>query len=615
MSHFTVFWPTVVQAANPRPAERLCERLITAHREGLREPSLLDETVDGGWILRVDRSTTTARRYDLADGWLVVTGSCLDLDSQSGSLRPEALLAALVSGEAARINRFEGTFAAAAWHLPTASGYALNDQTSNLNLYITKTEEGCWVTTTALPLAVALKKRLDPDGVRQFFARGTLLTPTSMFEGVRRAEIGEHLKFKEGQLSRETHWLPLAASNTLSRVESAAEALSDLAIDRTRRLSQNTDRVISDLTGGFDSRLVVSAAASASRLDAVTVDGPQKHGDVEIAKRVAAALQWELLHFDPDVGWKAEVDAAMRRELVYRVNGELPFADLYPHLQARPILAQRFGLHLNGGGGELMRAFPWSQEFFGIGRRRRANVENALSYRFFQEGPPPAGLFVSDWHPAAVDSFRRRLTSMFESMPQTLTTQQLDAAYLWRMTGFAPYTSAVASWLRSVAPLMCATTVTTAIGLPWKLRLGSRLVRTMIERQLPAAAELETRYGGTAGRFRLSTVHRQLWQLCKMGYHLMMKLDRVRLGGLLSKVLPPPLSDPVAYKPYRTEEFDRFLEPASMHSAALYRRETLESLLVRDSGWRARERMILRIATVEQLCRELDFRPDESFLD
>jgi hypothetical protein len=583
MSHFTVFWPAVAPIASSRPAERLCERLITAHREGLRESSLLDETVDGGWILRVDRPTTKAQRYDLADGWLVVTGSCLDLDSQTGSLRPEALLSALVSGEAARINRFEGTFALAAWHLPTATGYALNDQTSNLNLYITKTEEGCWVTTTALPLAVALKKRLDPDGVRQFFARGTLLTPTSMFDGMRRAEIGEHLQFKAGRLSRQTHWRPLASSGTHSRIGSAAETLSDLAIDRTRRLSQTADRVVSDLTGGFDSRLVVSAASAASRLDAVTVDGPQGHGDVEIAKKVAAALQWELLHFDPDVVWKTKIDAAMRRELVYRVNGELPFADLYPHLHARPILAQRF--------------------------------ENALSYRFFQEGPPPVGLFVSDWHPRAVESFRRRLTSMFESMPQTLTTQQLDAAYLWRMTGFAPYTSAVASWLRSVAPLMCATTVMTAIGLPWKLRLSSRLVRTMIERQLPAAAELGTRYGGTAGRFRLGTVHRQLWQLCKMGYHLMMKLDRVRLGGLLSKLLPPPVSDPVSYKPYRTEEFDRFLEPSSMHSAALYRREELESLLVRDSSWRARERMILRIATVEQLCRELDFRPDENFLD
>src|SRR3712207_8392588 len=36
-------------------------------------------------------------------------------------------------------------------------------------------------------------------------------------------------------------------------------------------------------------------------------------------------------------------------------------------------LAEDFNLSMQGSGGPLFRYFPWSQEFFGIGRRRLAN--------------------------------------------------------------------------------------------------------------------------------------------------------------------------------------------------------------------------------------------------
>src|SRR3712207_6553742 len=80
--------------------------------------------------------------------------------------------------------------------------------------------------------------------------------------------------------------------------------------------------------------------------------------------------------------------------------GELPFTEAYHHLLSRPQLAQEFDLHLMGGGGELLRYFPWSQEFFGIGRRRLANVNRLLDYRFLDVSPPPS-LFSQNWLPCA----------------------------------------------------------------------------------------------------------------------------------------------------------------------------------------------------------------------
>ncbi len=611
MSHFTAFFPA--RETTDLRAEQV--RIERAHRDGLRESSLQSLELDGAWLLTVERAPLAPRVIRLEDGWVAVAGSPIDLDAAPGEFSAERFLAALVQADEKALNRFEGVFAAVAWHAPTRTAWAINDQTSNLNLYYLERPDGLWVSTVALPLAQALGLGLDAGGVREFFSRGTLLTPATLFEQLRRLDMGERLQYRSGRGRLATHWKPFQQTRPQRSLRAAAAELSELAVDRVRRFATENEPVVSDLTGGYDSRLVVTAAAAAGRLSAVTVDGPHGHGDVEIAKRVATTLGWELNHFDTATFWNRPIDPEMRRELTYRVNGELAFTEVYHHLHSRPLLAERFRLHLTGGGGELMRSFPWSQEFFGIGKRRRANVENALAYRYFQEGPPPDGLFASTWHPRVVEAFRRRLTRMFDSAPGTLTTQQLDAAYLWRMTGFAPYTSAVRGWMASVAPLMCAQTVDLAIALPWKLRLTSRLVRTMIDRQLPQAAAIETRYGGTAGPTRMADLHRQAWQLFKQGYHLFLKLDRVRLGGLFGNVLPAVAAEPVVRKPYLTAEFRAFLEPEAMKSRALYRADGLKALLQGDDdAWYGHERMILRVATIEQICRELDWEPSPQFL-
>jgi len=611
MPHFTAFFPAR-ETADPS-IERT--RLERAHRDGLRESSLHEQELDGAWLLTVQRGDHAPRLLRHDDGWAVVSGRLIDLDADTAEPSAGPLLEALEHGDDNALNRFEGVFAAAAWRPSSRTAWALNDQTSNLNLYYIERPEGLWVTTVALPLASALGLGLDAGATREFLSRGTLLTPASLFDGMRRLDLGERLEYRDGRVRNAQHWMPFQEIRPQRSLKAAATALSDLAVDRVGRFAGDRP-LVSDLTGGYDSRMVVSAAAMADRLSAVTVEGARGHGDVEIALHIAERLGWKMHHFDPTKVWDLPIDPDLRRELTYRVNGELAFTEVYPHVVSRRSLAESFDLHFTGGGGELLRSFPWQQEFFGIGRRRRANVENALVYRFFQEGPPPPGLYASNWHPRVVDDFRRRLTELFDTVPDTLTTQQLDAAYLWRMTGFAPYTSAVQGWMASVAPLMCATTVDLAIALPWKMRLTSRLVRSMIQRQSPSAAALPTRYGGTSGSTRLTDLPRAAWQLVKQGYHLALKLDRVRLGGRLSRMLPAEHTDPVVRKPYLTPEFRAFLDPAGLRCRALFNEQGLRSVLEGDDeAWYGRERLILRIATLEQTCQELDWAPGPDFLD
>jgi len=118
-----------------------------------------------------------------------------------------------------------------------------------------------------------------------------------------------------------------------------------------------------------------------------------------------------------------------------------------------------------------------------------------------------------------------------------------------------------------------------------------------------------TYYGGTAGPVSPSNFHLHALQPIKRLGHMAQKLDRVLLRGALTGRKRPP--NAVVPKPWITDEVRSFLSPSTMQSRGLYAQNGLARLLSGgDDHWRKSEKLILRIATLEQLCRELDFTPD-----
>jgi hypothetical protein len=374
--------------------------------------------------------------------------------------------------------------------------------------------------------------------------------------------------------------------------------------------------VVCDLTGGLDSRLIASAADAAGLKPAVTVNGPVDREDVRIAHQLAAAMRWEMKYFDTPLLWRVEITPDMRRQLLYRTNVDLPFTEAYHHLLSRPRLAQEFDLHLMGGGGELLRYFPWSQEFFGIGRRRLASVNRLLDYRFLDVAPPPS-LFSQNWLPALRSRLGARIEAICREQPGTRTTQQLDAVYLWKRTNHESlYMSALYDWLPSVAPLLSAGVVKAAVSMPWKMRLTSQLQRHMIYTTSPlAAGAAATNYGATAEPTSLKNLHLAAWRSAKRAAHLFGKLDRIVLRGTLTKRSPSRRAALEEHKSFLMHQAERLLAPKSMISRALYTPEGLHRILGgSDEDRQARYWVIMRLATVEALCREMGFEPEEDFL-
>jgi hypothetical protein len=584
----------------------------------LRADHVHAEVLHGGAILRT-RSLGRMPRFYEEDGvgWIVFQGRIFDVRSEASAIDLKELLHHFLTGNLAGLNRYEGTFALAVWDARRQQGWAVNDQTSMLNLYYGEHDAGLYVSTNALSLARALGLGLDPHGVQELLARNRAgpLAPTTMFAGLRRVNIGEHVRYRAGALSHGKHWHAYEPEASFRSLREAAGTAAAIVVDRVARYAASAGPVLCDLTGGLDSRLLASAAHAAGLPCAVTVNGPPDHQDVRIAHRVAERMGWEMRYFDTRSLWTEEITSDMRRELLYRTNGELPFTEVYLHLLSRPQLARDFDLHVQGSGGPLFRYFPWAQEFFGIGRRRLANVDNVVRYRFLTNVPPPS-LFSRNWLPALRSRLRFGIEAICREQPGTRTTQQLDAVHLWKETGHSSlYMSATYDWLPSASPLLSAGVVKVGIAMPWVMRLTSRLQREMIYALSPRAAGVVTAYGGTAEPISLKNLHLTALQSVKRGVHLAEKLDRILLKGTLTRQLSSGKPKTQPKIPFLTPEFREVLVPETMLSRALYSAEALRGLLNgSDEDWRTRSSLIVKLATVEELCRELSFEPEEDFL-
>jgi hypothetical protein len=611
MSDFVAFFPSKECVRPPASFSNL-GRIF---RGPLRADNVQIEALHGAAILCTRSEGRVPRFYAREDGagWIVVKGQIFDVRSETPAVDLKDLLHIFLEEDMVGLNRYEGAFALAAWDARKRQGWTVNDQVSMLNLYYGEYDTGLYVSTNATSLARALGLGLDPCGVQELLARDVLLAPTTMFAGLRRVNIGEHVRYREGVLSHGKHWHGYEPEVGYRNVREAAEAAVAVAVDRIARYATSAGPVISDLTGGLDSRLLISAAHAADVEPAVTVNGPPDSQDVWIAHQVADAMRWDMRYFDTQSLWPAELTPEVRRELLYRTNGELPFTEAYFHLLSRPQLAQDFNLHLSGSGGELLRYHPWSQEFFGIGQRRLANTERVLDYRFLTNVPPPS-LFSQNWLPTFRAGLKSRIEAICREQPGTRTTQQLDAVHIWKLTSHSSlYTSAVYNWLPSVAPLLSAGLVKVAIAMPWKMRLTSQLERQMIYASSPRAAEIVTSYGATAKPTSLRDFHLTALQSAKRGAHLAKKLDRVLLRGAFTG--RGSAGKGATRESFLTRQLRELLLPETMLSHALYSTEGLRRALGESNGKRqAPSFLINRLATVEELCRELDFEPDRDFL-
>jgi hypothetical protein len=231
--------------------------------------------------------------------------------------------------------------------------------------------------TSLRTLAGLARRDFDPVAVHQFLSAGYTFGRRTPFRDVERLMGGEAIAI-EGAGWRRYRWRPLRfvdrpvssawlREHVRSAFAGCAESLAAVP-------------VCADVTGGFDTRLVVALLHHLRVPFVGFVSGPDDHPDVTLAREIARRLEFPLTQVD--VERAGEGARAYALERFDEQDFLKPFPAWLDMMFANELGCgpARFGL--TGHGGEQFRDFAWQQEFPFYGLRRRPDLDLQIRLRF-----------------------------------------------------------------------------------------------------------------------------------------------------------------------------------------------------------------------------------------
>jgi hypothetical protein len=522
-------------------------------------------------------------------------------------------LAAAGSQQQRILNRMQGQYLAVAIDAGNGKIFACGDQLGLFPIYSAIEPGIAWIATSSLALACALGSRLNTNALRALFMGDSIRSPNSAFEGIKRIALGEQCTLSNGSLESHPSWTPFLKSASYRSMKDAVDEGIHILGSSCRNVQKIWPDCVADLTGGFDSRLVIAMMADPARPFHVTVNGDPSNIDVVLAHKISDEFNWTLHHYQPPDGWGEERLEHFKKGIAL-IDGEKPGHQIDNTIWAKNNLIEFYDAATGGSGGELYREFFWQQEYFKIGRTCELNIDRLLRYRFTFSSKPDMKLFRSDWRSEYLNSQRKAVQRIVAMAPDALNTAKLDAIYIWKASGHSGrYQGASFPVIASPLPLLTGNAVEYAISLPWKYRMGGKLVRRLITQAHPKLASMPSWYGGSAEPLSL----RRPVQLSHYYHNLFLKFTR-KMGQLAFKsaLFRSPT---VRVETQSSErEFTRILEREglldinNLITKDLYNVDYLKNFL----GNASREEFnafeqLYAITSIEMLCRMCGISPDD----
>ncbi|MCI0635406.1 MAG: hypothetical protein L0206_16045, partial [Actinobacteria bacterium] len=283
----------------------------------------------------------TGHIWSLAAGCWLCNGRA-DLATQA------KLGEALVTGSSAWRHAsaaLDGFFAIAAGDTEGREVHVATDRTGTLHLYRARVD-GCEVlSTSALVLGAFTGAGFDQVAVHEFLGTGSVFEGRSLFANVEKLPPGTVLRFRDGRLVERQPWWELRPllwpgpeAGRSGDVPALAEALTIVI----GRVLAGYPGAVLDLTGGFDTRVILGAALATGRPFRTVVTGPDGAGDVVAAGRLAREFGLRHTHLQPGLDYGARSPGDLHDALTL-TDGEFEVAEYAGIAQVHSRLAGESG--------------------------------------------------------------------------------------------------------------------------------------------------------------------------------------------------------------------------------------------------------------------------------
>lgn len=373
-------------------------------------------------------------------------------------------------------------------------------------------------------------KDLDPKAIVEFFflgGKGNRVSDRTLLSPVKKVRSDDILVLESNyRISLISKNLPGIDADLPVNFEKQMESFFASIAERN---------VSYDLTGGADTRLLVSLAERHSGDFHLAVSGRPDHPDVMMARRIAETLGKELLVTNHDLGESLEDELT---EIFQLSTGALDILTYHRlHQLQRERVRRGIDLIITGEGGGCYEEYLWRQDF-PFYHSRNVRYERILNWRLWPSRPNVP--FLTEKLLQLKETVRAEVLDELKKYRLPTNTQSYDAIYyyFWDTQVGGQYLSTHSRFLDAYSPLLELQNVMYSYRLPRRRRFFHAFHRKAISKNCHKIAGFKSTQGVSMRDGKAATAKDLFGWSIHSGFRLVGKvLERVT-GHSLPKKWP-----------------------------------------------------------------------------
>ncbi len=509
------------------------------------------------------------------ESWLLAIGTWFHSEGYSVGAEPKLLSRYLEVGRIRLAQELEGFFVIVIGDSRTRETIVLTDLVGSCHCFARSLKHTIALSGSSLLLASLGDFSLDPVGCQEYLYTGIIYEERTIYREVRKLGPATIFRFANGALkSEQRYWQMTDIPPESLDGKPAVKALAETLVHAAERVGHVFEYPVCDLTGGYDSRVIVAAFKMADVQIATTVSGPTESPDVIVSGMLAQSLGLPNLH----LMWQANVSFERAKKALPLTDGEYDIVEYSRVLEIHRILSERFDISINGSFGEIARGYWWELLFPGAGRYRRLDAEKIARNRYAAQRFNP--LFPAETRLDLVLHFANMIERTNMGLDKLPNTLQMDHAYL--MMRMQRWQGRIASSTNQIwpclSPFLFRSVLETVLRINTKLRRRNLLIRKMLFEFQPKLAEFPLEYGYPA----LPLTCRNFYRFWPVPVSLVRKILPKVVRIVIRRETPStPRSDhfPERLQLWGEEEVRELLDPATMRLVCLVDSNALSEFL------------------------------------
>lgn len=535
-----------------------------------------------------------------SESWLIAAGTWFHSDGLAAGDEARLLKRVIGRGPEETAGELEGFFVIVYGDARAREVVVVTDLIASRHCFYRMIGRCLAISTSSLLLARLVESSLDLLGCEEYLRTGVVYENRTFFREVKKIGPARIARFASGRPVAENRYWSIREldPNRLDGQRAVCE-LTEKLVGAAKKICRVFP--VCDLTGGFDSRLIVAAFLSAGVNFETTVAGNAKSGDCIVSgglSKITGIPHWQL-------EYETRYSYGLLREALRLTDGGYDVVDYARIFSLHNRLSAKFDMSVNGSFGELARGYWWEMFWPHIGKREPFDAHKIAAQRYVVDPISPQ-LFSAQ---AGGHDFIGHIAGMIERTNRGLdgwpNTAKMDNTYLELRMQY--WQGRIASSTDQIwpclSPFMLRSVLETILQIRSRLRHRNLLVRKMLENLQPelAAYPLEPGYWSMPLTWRA-------WPQFIPALITYGRKSRAasKLFGVRTGEGKAPESEPIRFQIWREPEVNAMLDPKRMRLRELIEGSRLRRFLIasREPHFRY-DQQWNRVLSLEMALREV----------